>query len=543
MSGPSYQEWRPPDGLARHVACTWAGRMGSDGETYVRRVLPDGCVDIVWNGVRLIVAGPDTGPVDVEQRPDGFYVGVRFRPGLAPTVLGLPASEMLDLRLDGADVLGAERAGRLAERLAAASSLPAAAVELAEAVSGWLPQVAQDPDELVEATVAVLGRGSGAVGRPVAALPMPSVSASASFTVGAGRPSATGPRHSTGCCASAGSSPWRSRSRERDWPCWPPGPAMPTSPTSTGSAGGWRALRRWGWWRRSRRTSDSSKTAAPVPGEDFPMSTQIHDAGRGFIQREGRVLEQRLAATIFDGAPAAGVVDALRGYQNPDGGFGHGLEPDKRCPDSLAIDVESALHAMHAAGTVDHDMVGRACDFLASIATADGAVALASPVMEAYPRAAHWSEWTYEPGFNPTAGLTGLLHRLGVDHPWRTKATEWCWSALAGGLPDDAHAVSEILVFLGDVPDRDRADAHRAAGRRAPEPGQPLPGRPPRPCLRGHAAAHRPHAVEPVAVAVRRRPARGPSRPPRTGPARRRRAGPSPGSRRARPPRWSTGRS
>ncbi|HEX7277567.1 MAG TPA: hypothetical protein VF244_09365 [Acidimicrobiales bacterium] len=190
------------------------------------------------------------------------------------------------------------------------------------------------------------------------------------------------------------------------------------------------------------------------------MSPQIHEAGRGFIQREGRVLEQRLAATVFDGAPAAGVVDALRGYQNPDGGFGHGLEPDKRCPDSLAVDVSAALQAMDAAGTVDHQMVGRACDFLASIATTDGAVALASPVMEAYPRAVHWSEWTYEPGFNPTAGLAGLLHRMEVDHPFRAKATEWCWSALAEvPLPDDAHAVSEILLFLGDVPDRARADA------------------------------------------------------------------------------------
>ncbi|HEX7277566.1 MAG TPA: DUF6597 domain-containing transcriptional factor [Acidimicrobiales bacterium] len=170
MTGPSYQEWRPPARLARHVACTWAGRMGPGGESYVERVLPDGCVDLVWDGTRLLVAGPDTGPVDIVRRPDGFYVGVRFRPGLAPSALGLPASELLDRRVDGADVLGAERAARLTERLAAASSLPAAAVELAEAVSAWLPKVAREPDELVEATVAVLGRGSGAVGRPVAAL-------------------------------------------------------------------------------------------------------------------------------------------------------------------------------------------------------------------------------------------------------------------------------------------------------------------------------------------------------------------------------------
>jgi hypothetical protein len=189
------------------------------------------------------------------------------------------------------------------------------------------------------------------------------------------------------------------------------------------------------------------------------MNTEIHDAGRAFIQREGRVLEQRLAAAIFDGAPAGGVVDALRGYQNPDGGFGHGLEPDKRCPASLGIDVETALQALSAAGTVDQDMVGRACDFLASIATPEGAVALSSPVMEAYPRAEHWAEWAYIPGFNPTAGLAGLLHRMGFEHPWVDRATAWCWSALDGDLPDDAHAVSEILVFLGDVPNRERADA------------------------------------------------------------------------------------
>jgi len=189
------------------------------------------------------------------------------------------------------------------------------------------------------------------------------------------------------------------------------------------------------------------------------MSNQIHDTGRAFIQREGRVLEQRLAATIFDGAPASGVIDVLRGYQNPDGGFGHGLEPDKRCPASLAIDVEVALQAMDAAGATDDDMVRRACDFLASIATPDGAVALSSPAMEAYPRAGHWTDWTYVPGFNPTAGLAGLLHRLRVEHPWVTKATDWCWSALGEGLAGDAHALAEILVFLGDVPDRKRADA------------------------------------------------------------------------------------
>ena len=189
-------------------------------------------------------------------------------------------------------------------------------------------------------------------------------------------------------------------------------------------------------------------------------------AGDRFLLNNARLLERRLFATCFLGEPPAGVVDALRGYQNEDGGFGHALEPDKRCPASLPIDVETAFQALATVGTADHEMVTRACDFLARTAEkagADGAVPLAFDVIESYPRAAHWTDWTYQPGLNPTAGLTGLLYQLGVDHPWRAAGTAYCWQQLeSGGLPGDAHALKETLVFLEHVPDRDRADRHAA---------------------------------------------------------------------------------
>jgi hypothetical protein len=189
-------------------------------------------------------------------------------------------------------------------------------------------------------------------------------------------------------------------------------------------------------------------------------------AGRDFLYRQGRLLEQRLFATCFEGAPGAGAVDALRAYSNEDGGFGHGLEPDKRCPASLPIDVEVALQALATARAADpalnnsalvNDVLLRdACDYLAAVAAkADraGAVPLAFPVIEAYPRAAHWTEWTYEPGLNPTAGLVGLLYRLGADHPWIATAADYCWSRLESGeLPTDAHAVSEAFGFLERAP-------------------------------------------------------------------------------------------
>lgn len=189
-------------------------------------------------------------------------------------------------------------------------------------------------------------------------------------------------------------------------------------------------------------------------------------AGDRFLLSQARLLERHLFATCFLGQPAARVAEALRGYQNEDGGFGHALEPDKRCPASLPVDVETAFQALATAGAVDHEMVARACDFLARVAEvagAGGAVPPAFPVIESFPRAAHWTEWTYEPGLNPTAGLVGLLYQLGVDHPWRAAGAAYCWQQLeAGGLPGDAHALKEILVFLEHVPDRQRAGQHAA---------------------------------------------------------------------------------
>ncbi|GIE91924.1 hypothetical protein [Actinoplanes regularis] len=181
-------------------------------------------------------------------------------------------------------------------------------------------------------------------------------------------------------------------------------------------------------------------------------------AAEGFLRAEGRLLERRLFDTLFHGAAPDGVVDVLRGYRNADGGFGHGLEPDKRCPASLPIDVEVAFQALAAAGVRDTGLLGPACDFLQGVTT-DGAVPLAFPVIEEHPRAAHWTDWTYQPGVNPTAGLAGLLHQLGFEHSWRETATRFCWRVIESGeLPDETHALSEVLVFLTHVPDRQRAE-------------------------------------------------------------------------------------
>ena len=181
----------------------------------------------------------------------------------------------------------------------------------------------------------------------------------------------------------------------------------------------------------------------------------IFEAAREFVRRDGRLVERRLFATLFEGADPAGVVDALRGYRNADGGFGHGLEPDKRCPDSQGLDVEAAFDVLLAAGTSDDELVGGACDWLQSVATPEGAVSLGTPAVEGYPRAEHIGAWMYQLDLNPTAGLVGRLYALGFEHPWRDQAEQWCKTKLAEGFPEDAHAMRESMEFLAHQPDVD----------------------------------------------------------------------------------------
>ena len=88
-----YCEYPPPADLRDRVACTWVHRVGTAKEQ-PQPIIPDGCVDIVWTGTRLVVAGPATRPVFPDVRPGATKLGLRFRMGAAALGLGLPAAEL-----------------------------------------------------------------------------------------------------------------------------------------------------------------------------------------------------------------------------------------------------------------------------------------------------------------------------------------------------------------------------------------------------------------------------------------------------------------
>jgi methylphosphotriester-DNA--protein-cysteine methyltransferase len=121
------------------VACVWHRDAAAEPRTH--RILPDACVDIVYAGGRLTVAGPATGPVLADIPAGAETLGVRFRIGAAGPALGVPAGELLDASIALEDLWGAD-AARLAERIDAAAT---PAEQLAALATAIRDDAAPDP--------------------------------------------------------------------------------------------------------------------------------------------------------------------------------------------------------------------------------------------------------------------------------------------------------------------------------------------------------------------------------------------------------------
>jgi hypothetical protein len=181
------------------------------------------------------------------------------------------------------------------------------------------------------------------------------------------------------------------------------------------------------------------------------------DAAERFIHADARLLDRHRLAVLLHDAPVTPVLAALRAYRNPDGGFGHGLEPDIRAPGSEPAAVAHAFEVLAEISKLDDPMVADAAAWVATIAEPDGGVPFMLPTGAAHPHA---------PFLRPSAGgsfltfaLAGALWHAGSSEPWLARATDWCWARLDGPDELDAYGIKFALEFLDAVPDADRAAA------------------------------------------------------------------------------------
>ncbi|SDL64877.1 hypothetical protein SAMN05421874_1264 [Nonomuraea maritima] len=194
----------------------------------------------------------------------------------------------------------------------------------------------------------------------------------------------------------------------------------------------------------------------------------VVDKAEHYLRLHGRLIDRMRFEALFRGGSRERVLDALRCYQNLDGGFGHALEPDLRGPGSQPEPVEVAFWILDELDAFDAPMVAAACDYLTSVSTPDGGVPFVLPSAREAPHAPWWAPQDDPPGhLIPTAGIAALLHKHGVAHPWLAPATEFCWSRIAALDELTPYTARAVVPFLELVPDRTRAEAEFARLRAA----------------------------------------------------------------------------
>lgn len=205
---------------------------------------------------------------------------------------------------------------------------------------------------------------------------------------------------------------------------------------------------------------------------------------QAFMTTHARVLDRRrfeAATTGSDGAREA-IVGALDAYRNADGGYGWGLEPDLRAPESQPASALHAFEALADAKPVTSPHTVALLDWLDTVTLSDGGLPFALPVADPAGCAPFWV------GANPTesslqitAAVAAQAHRVASwdtsirDHPWLATATRYCFDAIRGiDEAPFAYVLSFALQFLDATyagPDSESAELIDRLGQFVPRDG------------------------------------------------------------------------
>jgi hypothetical protein len=184
-------------------------------------------------------------------------------------------------------------------------------------------------------------------------------------------------------------------------------------------------------------------------------------AARAFVDTHARLLDRRRLARVLRDGDADGVLAALDGYRNADGGFGWGLEPDLRAPTSQPAGALHALEVLAEIGPNRSPIAGPLCDWLHGATLADGGLPFAA-AGAAGPGTAPW--WA---GADPaasslhiTTAVCAAAHRVAAhdpvvaDHAWLARATAFCRAGVAGlDAGAAAYELKYALQFLDALTD------------------------------------------------------------------------------------------
>lgn len=110
-----------------------------------------------------------------------------------------------------------------------------------------------------------------------------------------------------------------------------------------------------------------------------------------FIFQQGRLIERKYYQYFFEHGSPEDCVAVIRAYQNRDGGFGNGIEPDILCPDSSGIGMETAFYYLDMLELPDQNIIDKAVSWLLCTLNPDGSLPHPPQHMAAYPHQPWWN--------------------------------------------------------------------------------------------------------------------------------------------------------
>lgn len=151
------------------------------------------------------------------------------------------------------------------------------------------------------------------------------------------------------------------------------------------------------------------------------LSKELFLEIKDYINKEARPLEKSIFNYYFNDSNGDDILDMLEKFQNIDGGFGGGIEPDFKLPQSSPMATSIGLRYLSLLDNNDraHKMIMGAIEYLESTFDngRNGWYSVSSSVND-YPHAPWWEHRNdinmtvidYSWG-NPTAELTGYLYK------------------------------------------------------------------------------------------------------------------------------------
>ncbi|WJH33581.1 hypothetical protein N6H14_26680 [Paenibacillus sp. CC-CFT747] len=192
----------------------------------------------------------------------------------------------------------------------------------------------------------------------------------------------------------------------------------------------------------------------------------IVEHARSYLYKNGRLLDRRRYEYFFEAGSKEAVIDALRAYQNQDGGFGNALEPDIRCPYSQPVPTELALLIMDEMDGFDPGILDGIVGYLRDITLPGGGLPLVFRNVSDFAHAPWWStDQDHLPSINPTGRIIGLLCKQVVrptifKEEWFLKNVTYLWRVFEQDKPKGFHDGIQWITFLQHVHDKEKANAY-----------------------------------------------------------------------------------